>query len=131
MQDCLKFVAALLRKCGEWQPPVEELRALVGGAYADITTASASLLGLLRAVLDRKLVEVIEVYDVMKRVQVSKGFVRVHNHLVHIRICGPSSCIGCLKSVDFRAVHGSVEPPECTHYGVVEKWSAGWFCRSS
>lgn len=71
MQDCLKLVASLLRGCGEWDPPVRELRALVGGAYADITTASAALLGVLRAVLGRKLVEVIEVYDVMKRIQVS------------------------------------------------------------
>lgn len=73
MQDCLKLVAALLRGCSEWDPPVDHLRALVGGAYADITTASAALLGVLRAVLARKLVEVVEVYDVMKRIQVGSA----------------------------------------------------------
>jgi hypothetical protein len=69
MQDCLKLVAALLRGCEEWQPPVDELRALMDAAYADISTASAPLLAVLRAVLARKLLQVIEVYDVMKRVQ--------------------------------------------------------------
>lgn len=73
MQDCLKLVAALLRGCSEWGPPGAHLRALVGGAYADITTASAALLGVLRAVLARKLVEVVEVYDVMKRIQVGSA----------------------------------------------------------
>lgn len=92
-QDCLKLVAALLRGCREWDPPVGELRALVGGAYADITTASAALLGVLRAVLTRKLVEVVEVYDVMKRIQVGSARKPVRHRMLSsgLRVC--SGCI--------------------------------------
>lgn len=70
MQACFKLLAALLRECPDYAPPLPLLRHVMRSAFADIAAAPSALFGLLRAVLSRKLLEVVEVYDVMKRVQV-------------------------------------------------------------
>ena len=70
VQACFKLLASLLRECQDYPPPLPLLRRIMGSTFADIGAAPAALFGLLRAVLSRKLLKVVEVYDVMKRVQV-------------------------------------------------------------
>jgi hypothetical protein len=71
MQGCFKLLAALLRECPAFSPPPSQLRSLVAWAFTDVDAAEARqpLFSLLKAVLDRKVVQVVEVYDVMTRVQ--------------------------------------------------------------
>jgi hypothetical protein len=73
LQACLKVLAALLRTLPEFKLSTPQLRALVAWAFTDLSvdaTARAPLFSLLKAILDRKAVQVLEVYDVMTRVQV-------------------------------------------------------------
>ena len=74
-QGCVKLLAALLRACPEYAPPVAQLRDLVGWAFADLSDAASrpQLFSLLKAILDRKLVAVAEVHSVMTRLQVRTG----------------------------------------------------------
>ena len=72
MQGCFKLLAALLRACPGHKPQLRRLRAVFGWAFLDFADAAArpAQFALLRAVLERRLVAVVEVYDVMLRVQV-------------------------------------------------------------
>jgi hypothetical protein len=70
----LKLLAALLRQCPDFKPPVAQLRFLTRWAFTNFDDAATRLplFSLLKAILDRKVVVVVEVYDVMSRVQVRK-----------------------------------------------------------
>ena len=66
------MLAALLRHCESYSPPIAPFRRLVAWAFTDLAAAAAQppLFALLKAILERKLVVIVEVYDVMLRVQV-------------------------------------------------------------
>lgn len=68
----MKLLAALLRQCPDFKPPVSQLRFLMRWAFTDFDDAATRqpLFSLLKAILDRKVVVVVEVYDVMSCVQV-------------------------------------------------------------
>lgn len=81
LQGCVKLLAALLRACPEYAPPVSQLRDIVAWAFADLTDAAArpQLFSLLKAILDRKLVAVAEVHGVMTRLQVRRNLSAICN----------------------------------------------------
>lgn len=68
-QECFRLLSAMLRACPTYTPSTAQLRRVVGWGFADLQEATGrqALFGLLKAVLQRRLV-VPEVYDVMQRV---------------------------------------------------------------
>ena len=64
-------MAGLLRESPSFRPSIPQLRFLMGWAFADFTDAGGrqTLFSLLKAILSRRVREIVEVYDVMKRVQ--------------------------------------------------------------
>jgi U3 small nucleolar RNA-associated protein 20 len=74
-QDCLRLLGGMLRSCSSYQLTSEQLRFLLQWAFADLELAGDQqqhMFVLLRAVLNRKAV-MVEVYDVMEKVQVGGG----------------------------------------------------------
>lgn len=104
VQACFKLLAALLRECPDYAPPLPLLRHVMRSAFADIAAAPAALFGLLRAVLSGKLLEVVEVYDVMKRVQVRRPAAGLPPPCSGMRRCCLLCSMLCTFGAKFRAV---------------------------
>jgi hypothetical protein len=98
-QGCLKLLSMLLRHCPDFTPPTARLRRLVAWAFTAVNLADAAarpqMLGLLRAILDRKMVSVVEVYDVMVTLQVQFSCLgwRSRNQVSSYSVCSVQCAI--------------------------------------